>query len=109
MRNAMSTVIMVGDSPLIISGTDSTLIMVTNDRISPTTSVGMTCGTRISNRMRRRPAPRFLAASMVERSSDAIAPATSSATNGVCFQTKVMMMPRQSRKPIVWSTSRSRG
>jgi len=42
-------------------------------------------------------APRLRAASMVERSSDAIAPATSSATNGVCFQTKVTMMPRQSR------------
>ena len=55
----MSTVIMVGDSPLIMSGTESTLIMVTNDRISPTTSVGITCGTTISTRMRSREAPRL--------------------------------------------------
>jgi len=39
------------------------------------------------------------------RSSAAIAPATSSATNGVCFQTNVTMMPRQSSRPDASATS----
>ena len=94
----MSAVSMVGVWALIISGTESTDIMITNDRISATASVWRTCGTTISSSTRRRPAPRLRAASMVARSSAAIAPATSSAANGVCFQTKVTTMPRQSRK-----------
>ena len=42
---------------------------------------------------------------MVARSRDAMAPAISRATNGVCFQTKVMTMPRQSSKLVVCSGS----
>ena len=40
-------------------------------------------------------------ASIVARSSDAMAPASISVTNGTCFQTKVMMMPRQSSRLVV--------
>ena len=66
-----------------------------------------TCGTTISRSTRSRPAPRFRAASMVERSSEAMAPATRSAANGVCFHTKVMTIPRQSRKLVVVKGSRT--
>jgi len=45
------------------------------------------------------------AASMLARSSAAIAPATSNATNGVSFHTKVTMMPRQSSSPDKVPTS----
>ena len=70
-----------------------------------TMRVVATCGTTISTSTRSRPAPRFRAASMVDRSSEAIAPATSRAANGVCFHTKVMTIPRQSRKLVVLSGS----
>src|SRR5204862_419015 len=80
---------------LIMIGTDSTESMVTKERISPTTIAELTCGSTISIRMRSRRAPRLRAASIVARSSEAIAPATSSATKGVCFHTNVTMMPRQ--------------
>ena len=40
---------------------------------------------------------------MVERSIEAMAPASIRVTKGTCFQTKVMTMPRQSRKLCVWS------
>ena len=103
MRKAMSAVIMVGDWALIISGTDRTDIIVTKDSTMPTRSVVRTCGTTISMRMRRREAPRLRAASMVPRSIEAMAPATSSVTKGVCFQTKAITMPRQSRNDTVCS------
>ena len=45
----------------------------------------------------KREAPRLRPASSVARSSEASAPASNRATNGVCFHTKVMMIPRQSR------------
>ncbi len=92
----MSTVIIVGAFGLIISGTDSTDSIVTNDSTMPTSSVPFTCGSTISNSTRSRDAPRLRAASTCWRSSDAIAPASSSVTNGACFQTNAMTMPRQS-------------
>ena len=52
----------------------------------------------MSHSTRQRGAPRLRAASMCWRSSDAIAPATSSVTNGACFQTNAMTMPRQSSR-----------
>ena len=93
----MSTVSMVGCEPATIIGTDSTESMVTKERTSATSSVGMTCGSASSIRIRSREAPRLRPASSVARSSEASAPASSSATNGVCFHTKVIMIPRQSR------------
>ncbi|MCY1245856.1 hypothetical protein D9M72_590370 [compost metagenome] len=107
MRNAILAVIMVGDWALIMSGTESTDIMVTKLRIRPTSSVGRTCGSTISIRMRRRPAPRLRADSIVLRSIEAIAPASSNVTKGVCFQTNAITMPRQSRKLIAWSGVRT--
>ena len=52
----------------------------------------------MSNSTRRRRAPRLRAASMCCGSIDAIAPASSSVTNGACFQTKAITMPRQSSR-----------
>ena len=101
----MSTVIIVGAPPLIMIGTDKTDSIVTKARTRPTVITPATCGNRISNRMRRPPAPRLRAASMLDRSSAAIAPDTSSATNGVSFHTKVTTMPRQSRK--LWACAGS--
>ncbi len=106
MRNEMSTVSMVGCEPATISGTDSTLSMMTKDRINPTIRVGATSGSTISMRQRSRDAPRLRAASMVARSSAAMPPASSKATNGACFHTKVTMMPRQSSRLTVWSGSK---
>jgi hypothetical protein len=77
-RNAMSTVIIVGEPPLIMIGTDSTDSIVTKARTSATVMTPAICGSRISTRMRRLPAPRLRAASMLARSSAAIAPETSS-------------------------------
>jgi len=106
MRKAMSTVSMVGWEPATIIGTDSTLSMMTKDRMRPTISVWATWGSTISISTLRREAPRLRAASMVARSSEAMAPASSKATNGVCFHTKVTTMPRQSRK--LWAAAGSR-
>ena len=92
----MSTVIIVGELGLIISGTDSTESIVTNDSTRPTSSVPRTCGSRMSTSTRIRRAPRLRAASMCCDSIDATAPASSSVTNGACFQTKATTMPRQS-------------
>ena len=99
----MSAVIMVGDCEAIISGTERTDIMVTTDSVIATISVAATCGSTISSRMRSRDAPRLRAASIVPASTEAMAPARSSVTNGVCFHTKAMTMPRQSSKPKVCS------
>ena len=95
----MSTAIIVGEPPLIMIGTDNTDSIVTNANMSPTSITPPTCGRMISTRMRSPPAPRLAAASMVARSRAAIASETSSATNGVCFHTKVTTMPRQSSSP----------
>src|SRR6266851_851256 len=54
MRNAMSTVIIVGAPPLTMIGTESTESMVTKERMRPTTKVPVTCGSAISTRMRGR-------------------------------------------------------
>ena len=103
MRNAMSTVSMVGCEPATIIGTDSTDSIVTKDRTSADQQRlhhlrqheldqhAQARGAEIarrprSSRGRARPSRRRAAAS----------------TNGICFQTKVMMMPRQSRKLAVW-------
>ena len=94
----MSTVIMVGAPALIITGTEGTDIIVTNDRTSATSSGWRTSGTTMSARIRSGPAPTLRAASISERSSEAMAPATISVTNGVCFHTKATTTPRQSRK-----------
>ncbi|MNL43122.1 hypothetical protein D3C87_1656210 [compost metagenome] len=44
---------------------------------------------------------------MVPRSMEAMAPDTSRATKGVCFQTKAMTIPRQSRKLMAFSGDRA--
>ena len=92
----MSTVIIVGELGLIISGTDSTESIVTNESTSPTRSVPRTCGSTMSISTRSRRAPRLRAASMCCDSSDAIAPANNRVTNGACFHTNATTMPRQS-------------
>ena len=56
--------IIVGEFGLIISGTDSTDSIVTNDSTSPTSSVPRTCGSTMSMSTRNRRAPRLRAASM---------------------------------------------
>ena len=103
----MSTVIIVGLPPDSMIGTESTDSIVTKARIRPTSIAPETCGRMISTRMRGPLAPRFFAASIVARSSEAMTPATRSATNGVSFQTNVTMMPRQSRRPDSWPESMS--
>ena len=101
----MSTVSMVGCEPATMMGTESTDSMVTKERTRPTRRVWATCGRTISTSTRRRDAPRLRPASMVARSREAMAPASMSVTNGTCFHTKVMMMPRQSRRLVVCSGS----
>src|SRR4030095_12603195 len=54
MRYAMSTVIIVGEFGLIMSGTESTESIVTNDRTRPTSSVPRTCGSTMANSTRSR-------------------------------------------------------
>ena len=101
----MSTVSIVGEFGLIIIGTDSTESIATNERTRPTISVRRACGSTISNSTRSRPAPRLRAASMCCRSIAAIAPASSSVTNGACFQTNATTMPRQSSRLCACSGS----
>ena len=105
IRYATSTVIIVGELGLIIIGTDSTDSIVTNDSTRPTSSVPRTCGRITSSSTRQRGVPRLRAASTCAGSSDAIAPASSSVTNGACFHTNATTIPRQSSR--LWAASGS--
>ena len=97
----MSTVIIVGCDPVIISGTDSTDSIVTNDSTRPTSSVPRHLRQHDVDQHAHSATRRDCAPPRCARSIDAIAPASSSVTNGACFHTKAMTMPRQSSRLCV--------